>query len=181
MTQEPILAETTPPASERPLEDDRPLMGNPVLMRARAPRRGMNPGLYVGLPIAVLAVCAGAYWFASHSARQAPLMTNVPPPPPASAPAPVASVAPPPHHLGAATRPAHLAVAPTSGTRLATAESARRAERRREERLAQASRHPTRRHEMAPAADNVGADAAAQVAPRPPASLPVIQAPPPAQ
>jgi len=58
-----------PPASETPLA------GNPILTRRSVPRRSANLGWYVGVPLAVVAVCGAAYVVVS-SQHSSSLMTT---------------------------------------------------------------------------------------------------------
>jgi hypothetical protein len=156
MTEEVILTETSPVAADTQLEDDRPLTGNPILTRAPgAPRGGTNAIVYVGLPVAVLAICAGAYWFVTTTHRQSPLMTDIPAPPPQAIAA-------------AAAMPSVPAAAPATV----------------EQRLSGSEHHRSGRIRMtASPAGGEGVDAAATVresSAAPPSAPPMIT-PPPAQ
>ena len=81
-------------------ESETPLMGNPVLMRSKPPRRAKsNTALYAGAAVAVIALLAGgAYLFASGAQQRNDLMTKSEMTPPAQqqaaatpAPAPLTS------------------------------------------------------------------------------------------
>jgi hypothetical protein len=108
-------------------DNDAPLMGNPVLARRSTPRRGTgaaNLGWYVGIPLAVAAVCGVAY-FAVSAHQSAPLTTEGPVAPQAQqasiAPAPLPSALPkatpaPAVRMAQATpEPAMAPVAPETG------------------------------------------------------------------
>jgi hypothetical protein len=176
-------------AIDPPLEaNDAPLMGNPVLARRAVPRRANNTAWYVGVPLALVAVCGAAYVVVSGH-QSAPLVTNsgatsqttaqasTAPVAPTATPSPVATPAPAP--LAQVTpEPAMAPVQPPA--RLV-----------REARVDMRAAHRAE-HRAAAAAEDTGADASAtapvtappapvEAAPAPaPAAPQVITPPPPA-
>jgi len=72
-------------AIDPPLESsDMPLVGNPILARRSTPGRSKYLGWYVGVPLAVVAVCGAAYAVVagSHSTPPAQRRVSRLPPPP---------------------------------------------------------------------------------------------------
>jgi hypothetical protein len=159
-----------------PLEESAtPLMGNPILTR-QSPRRQSSPSRmawYLGVPIAVIAVGAAAYFVsttthpgstapAEQVAQATPPAAVAPAPAPTPAPASVSTpepVAPPPMAAAAPMEP----VQPLHPPRVETTRS----------RLA--TRHAT--SHRAATAEESGADVSATAPAMPP---PVTAAPPPA-
>ena len=156
-------------------ESDVPLMGNPVLTR-RTRRQSAHVGWYIGAPLAVVALGAGAFLLASQFGQQSSLTAPLPetpaPPPVATqtvpAPAPVVAPVAPPVQVATAS-PTETPVAPPPAITPHVT------------RVAHADRVPVH-HTVrpAPAAAESGADvsATAPIAAAP-AAPPILTPPPP--
>jgi hypothetical protein len=144
-------------AIDAPLqESDTPMMGNPVLMRSSAPRRGgsKTPLYAAGAAIAAIVLAGGAFLALNGTHQSNSLMTNSASAAPPSA---EADATPAPTPVAEPAAPAQLASAatPTEAPVLPRAAPGRGE-------AARVTRHAERR-EAAHAADDTAADASATV------------------
>ncbi len=152
-------------------ESETPLMGNPILTRVGAPRKGKsNTALYAGVGLALVAVLAGGtYLVASGAHQNNALVTNADATPAVQQPvAATPSPAPAPASVAAAPAPiVASAETPVQPIHVARAERATRAE----------AAHRVARRQAARDASEEGADAAATVTPATAAAPPPTPAP----